>query len=239
VHPYRLAVFGVAALAPLRALYALLFPYHRPAIPTSLGRQRTHEPMTGEAVDAIYRADRWPSMRTFADSGRYGEIVEWIRRLAPEGPVLDVGAGDGLLWEAMTGLHAEYLGVDIAAETMARMQAKYGGPRCRFVTGDATTYVPERAYQIIVLNDMLYFLDEPVRHARRLAGYLAAGGTLIVAMNLGRHNLKILHGLHRAFEIVEESYVMSARGRSFVQLALRPPQDGAWRDSGPAGSPRA
>jgi 2-polyprenyl-3-methyl-5-hydroxy-6-metoxy-1,4-benzoquinol methylase len=210
----RLAALAIADSPPLRALYALLCgPY----------RRASEHQVSGESVDAIYRdGSRWSSMRTFSDAGRYGEIVEWIRRLAPEGPVLDIGAGDGLLAQAMSGLRVSYVGVDIAADTMARMEAEYGGPLRRFVIGDATTYVPEHAYPVIVLNDMLYYLDEPLRHARRLASYLAPGGTLIVAMFLGRTQLKILHELHRAFEVVEQSYVLSHRGRSFVQLAMHP-----------------
>jgi 2-polyprenyl-6-hydroxyphenyl methylase/3-demethylubiquinone-9 3-methyltransferase len=205
----RLTILAIADRAPLRAAFDLVVPYQRSGV-------------AAPEVDAIYASGGpWATMRTLSDAGRYGEIVEWIRRLAPHGPVLDIGAGDGLLAQAMAGLPIPYVGVDFAAATMARMQAEHGGPLRRFVVGDATSYVPERRYPVILLNDMLYFLEEPIRHAKRLAGYLEPGGALIVAMYLGRYQLKVLHGLHKAFHVEEQSYVVSARGRSFVQLIAR------------------
>ena len=40
--------------------------------------------------------------------------------LAPHGPILDIGAGDGLLIEALGSLDLEYLGVDFAPETVSK-----------------------------------------------------------------------------------------------------------------------
>ena len=211
----RLVALAIADSDPLLALHSLVSgPYRR-----GEGFR-----LTGEIVDAIHRdGRRWSRTRSLADSGRYGELVEWIRRLAPEGPVLDIGAGDGLLAQAMACLPNDYLGVDFAEETMARMQRELGGPLRRFVRGDATSYVPERRYPLIVLNDMLYYLEEPVRHAQRFASYLEPEGALLVAMFLGRNQLKILHGLHRAFVVIEQSLMVAHDGAAYVQLVLRAP----------------
>jgi 2-polyprenyl-6-hydroxyphenyl methylase/3-demethylubiquinone-9 3-methyltransferase len=161
-------------------------------------------------------------MRTFADAGRYGLLAEWVRRLAPEGPVLDIGAGDGLFLQALDSPDVEYLGVDFAPETVAAMQQKFGGPKRQFVVGDATTYVPSRRYPIILFNDMLYYLEDPVGHVRRLAAFLEPGGTIIVACYLSGVQLRLLDALVKAFDVVEQSYFRNSERRTFFQLALRP-----------------
>ena len=76
-----------------------------------------HHSETGAIADSHYSKGDWLTQRTFSDAGRYGVIVEWIRRLAPQGPVLDIGAGDGLLSDALSP-DVDYLGVDYAPATI-------------------------------------------------------------------------------------------------------------------------
>jgi SAM-dependent methyltransferase len=208
----ELALLAVADSALLRGMYVTL-----------RGAYKLHPRYAdnGSGVDEHYTRDEWFTMRTFADAGRYGLLAEWVRRLAPEGPVLDIGAGDGLFVQAL-GRDVEYLGVDFAAETVAAMQQKFGGPKRQFVVGDATTYVPSRRYPIILFNDMLYQLEDPVRHVQRLAAFLEPGGTIIVASYLAGVQLRLLDALLKAFDVEEQGYFRNSERRTFFQVALRP-----------------
>jgi SAM-dependent methyltransferase len=182
----------------------------------------------GSDVDEHYMKDEWFTMRTFADAGRYGLLAEWVRRLAPTGPVLDIGAGDGLFVQSL-GSDVEYLGVDFAAKTVETMQQRFGGPKRQFVVGDATTYVPSRCYPIILFNDMLYQLRDPVRHVQRLSAFLEPGGMIIVASYLAGVQVRLLDALLKSFDVEEQSYFRNGERRVFFQLALRPrvPQHGS------------
>jgi 2-polyprenyl-3-methyl-5-hydroxy-6-metoxy-1,4-benzoquinol methylase len=178
--------------------------------------------VSGATVDAHYKNGDWSSMRSFADAGRYGVLAEWIRLLAPQGPILDIGAGDGLLIEALGSLDLEYLGVDFARETVDAMQQQFGGVKRRFEFGEASTYVPSRRYPIILFNDMLYYMEEPVRHVKRLAAYLESDGIIIVASHLADAKIRLLDALLKEFDIVEKSYFVTGEHRTFVQLVLKP-----------------
>ncbi len=179
---------------------------------------------TGAAFDEYYQDVNtgWAVMNSFADAGRYGALAEWIRRLAPRGAVLDIGAGNGLLAEALASHDVDYLGVDIAAQTVAAVQARLGRPNRRFVVGDATSYVPEHHYPLIIFNDMLYYLEQPVYHVQRLCAFLEPGGTIIVAMYLHWPQIRLLHDLCSAFDVVEQTFIHNSAGRSFVHAALKP-----------------
>jgi len=136
--------------------------------------------------------------------------------------ILDIGAGDGLLIEALGSLDLEYLGVDFARETVDAMQQRFGGVKRRFELGEASTYVPSRRYPIILFNDMLYYMEEPVRHVKRLAAFLETDGTIIVASHLADAKIRLLDALLEVFDVVEQSYFITGEQRTFVQLALKP-----------------
>jgi 2-polyprenyl-3-methyl-5-hydroxy-6-metoxy-1,4-benzoquinol methylase len=209
----QLAILATADSAALRSLYVALRGAYR-LLPKYA--------VDGEAVDAHYKNGDWSSMRSFADAGRYGVLAEWIRRLAPQGPILDIGSGDGLLLEALARLDLEYLGVDFARETVDAMQQRFGGVKRRFELGEASTYVPSHRYPIILFNDMLYYMEEPVRHVKRLAAFLESDGTIIVASHLADAKIRLLDALLEEFDVVEQSYFITGEHRTFVQLALKP-----------------
>ena len=209
----QLAILATADSAALRSLYVALRGTYA-LLPKYA--------VNGEAVDTLYKKGDWSSMRSFADAGRYGVLAEWIRRLAPRGPILDIGAGDGLLIEALGGLDVEYLGVDFAQQTVDAMQQRFGGVKRRFELGEASAYVPSRRYPIILFNDMLYYMEEPVRHVKRLAAFLEPDGTIIVASHLADAKIRLLDALLEEFDVVERSYFITGEHRAFVQLALKP-----------------
>ncbi len=128
-------------MTPMRILKAMVAdsPALRGLLVTLRGPYKRSESHleTGATVDQRYGdgANDWSTMKSFSHAGRYGAMAEWIRRLAPQGPVLDIGAGNGLLAEALAGLEVDYLGVDFAAATIEAVGARPGGPKRLFSGG--------------------------------------------------------------------------------------------------------
>lgn len=214
ISPQRLLVLACASIPTLRRLLVKLKgPFRR------LPNRET----SGAQVDSRYEKNEWATMRTLADSGRYGVLAEWVRRLVPKGgAVLDIGAGDGLLCDSLGMTDVDYLGVDFAAETIARMEAARGRPQRRFVVGDMTTYEPAQLYDMVIFSDMLYYLEEPVRHTLRLSKWLKPDGYIVVAMFLRTQQVRLLDALFREFDVVEQSFYINGEGRDFVQVILKP-----------------
>lgn len=117
---------------------------------------------------------------------RYSVIVgylSWFGRTAPGGApsVLDVGCGDGLLRERLDpGQFSQYVGVDLSEAAIAKaVSRRY--ERSRFLVGDVMALELDRC-DVIVLNEVVYYVADVPAFFTRLRGLLAPGGVVIVSM---------------------------------------------------------
>ena len=124
-------------------------------------------------------ADGWARLRRPAELGRYGVIHGFVQHFAPNGSILDVGCADGILQERIS--YGRYTGIDFYEASIARASAK-ADERTRFVHADAASYVPDEAFDAIVWNECLYYLERPIDVITRYRQYLRRGGVMIVSM---------------------------------------------------------
>ena len=131
--------------------------------------------------DAIYASGEWDKLRGVAEIGRYAVITGYCAHLGARS-VLDVGCGEGLLAESLarSGI-GDYVGVDFSPVAIAKAEEK-GISGARFVVGDADTYRPERRFDVIVFNEVLYYLQHPQRTVARLAEWLEPEGRIVVSV---------------------------------------------------------
>ncbi|MET0343640.1 MAG: class I SAM-dependent methyltransferase [Polyangiales bacterium] len=122
----------------------------------------------------------WARLRSAAELGRYSVIRGWCQHFAPAGRILDVGCGEGILQEHLTG-YGDYTGIDLFPETLARAEAR-ANARTRFIEADAATFVPDQPYDLIVWNECLYYLPDPIGTIARYRDFLTPNGVIIVSM---------------------------------------------------------
>lgn len=145
-------------------------------------RAGTTYPPPGEAeLDAAYAGWYRPDGGRFAGPGERvlrrarATLAQRIDERAPAGPVLDVGAGDGVLLAALRARGREATGLE--------REARAGGIQA----GELTDFRErEGGWAAIVLWHVLEHLRAPAAAVDRACALLAPGGLLIVAVpNLG------------------------------------------------------
>lgn len=97
-------------------------------------------------------------------------LANRLRRVLPQGPVLDVGAGDGTLVEAFRRHGREAVGVD--------PYASGSNPNVRAVQFEEMT----GGWSAVIFWHSLEHLRRPVRALRHAADLVVPGGVLIVAV---------------------------------------------------------
>jgi SAM-dependent methyltransferase len=128
-----------------------------------------------QAYSALYHGHWWWQARQRL-------VLQWLRHLAPPGgfgPILDVGCGDGLLFDRL-----RELGRPEGVEADAALVTAGGRARGPIHVGpfDRASFVPDRRYGLILMLDVLEHLDHPraaLRYAREL---LAPGGRLLLTV---------------------------------------------------------
>lgn len=146
------------------------------------------------------RRDSWARLRGAGEQARYDEVRAITEAYAADGFVLDIGCSQGILQEGL--IYRRYLGVDRSAEAIRRAGVK-NDDRTRFVVGDGADYAPDEPPDSVVLNEMLYYLPDPVRSVQHYAGLLSEHGVVIVSVYAHAWaTRRLLRQLHARLQLV-------------------------------------
>ena len=183
-------------------------------------RKRSRAGADPTSSDAIYASGGWDKLHDKAEIGRYAVVGGYCANLAARS-VLDVGCGEGLLAESLvrTGIE-DYVGVDFSPVAIAMAQAK-GIPGARFIVGDADDCSLDRRFDIIVFNEVLYYLDRPQRAVSRLADWLEPEGHIIVSVFRDNHDW-VWRKIEPYCETVDTVTVAHASGLTWDLRLLSP-----------------
>lgn len=123
--------------------------------------------------------DSWNRLRNAGETARYAEVRAVAERYAADGFVLDIGCSQGILQEGLR--YRRYLGVDSFSSAIDVAAGKCDD-RTAFVCADGSSYQPDRSPDAVVLNEVLYYLPDPVATAAHYAALLSPDGALIVSI---------------------------------------------------------
>jgi trans-aconitate methyltransferase len=105
-----------------------------------------------------------------------------ILRRYDRGPMLDLGCGDGLLWDYYRPLSNSTLwGVDYAPSAVAKAASR-GIPNSAFECRDFQTWEPGLRFSVVVFNESVYYIDDIGAALRRAQSWLAPGGVVLLCM---------------------------------------------------------
>ncbi len=164
---------------------------------------------------------RYDSLES-GEEGRYAVVADHLRRLGRDGKasVLDVGCGPGILQSYLrVPGYARYLGVDFAPDNVAKARARTD-ERTDFEVADAAAYQPQASYDLIVFNEMLCFIDDPVACVRRYMQHLEPGGLVVISTTVDYATIKFIRTLRAHLPITDENIVVSRGGFGWVIQAL-------------------
>ncbi len=174
-----------------------------------------------ERWEREYQYGRWDYLRGLEELGHYSIIAGYCKYLRRGGAVLDLGCGEGLLLDALDiGAYSRYVGLDISATAIARAQSRQE-PTADFVVGDICAYTPADKFDVIVFNETLYYLPDPVACMRRYVPRLRDHGLFIVSMYLHPKD-PLWRKIGEQFAILDSSSVINKRGVEWHCQVLLP-----------------
>ena len=174
--------------------------------------------------EAQYAAGRWDFLGQLSELARFSVLAGYICHLKPGGAVLDCGCGQGILLRRLpSSSYARYVGIDVSASAIA-VAKQAQNERSAFLVTDCDLYSPVEKFVLMVFNEVLCCLRDPLGTVERYARSLNAGGLLLVSLCTAAHgSATILWRLKRAFTVVDEVRVIhTGRKVSWVCTALRP-----------------
>jgi SAM-dependent methyltransferase len=118
-------------------------------------------PRSSEQWNSEYQSGQWAYLAGPSELARYSVLVGYATHFKPGGSILDLGCGAGVFYQRMQPHgYARYVGVDIAASAIAGLQTT-GDVHSVFIAADAESYVPTGQFDLLLLNELLYYLRDP------------------------------------------------------------------------------
>ena len=179
---------------------------------------------SAQTWEAQYSAGRWDFLAELSELARFSVLAGYICHLKQGGTVLDTGCGQGVLLRRLpTSCYSRYVGIDVSGSAISVAQ-QHGNERSTFLAADCEEYSPAEHFDVIVFNEVLCCLRDPLRTVERYARSLNPGGLLLVSLcTAARGSAAISRGLKRAYATVDEVRVVhSGRKVSWICTALRP-----------------
>ena len=153
------------------------------------------------------RKDSWQRLRGGHEAARYEAVRRVTERYAGDGFVLDIGCSQGILQEGLR--YGRYLGVDNCEQsiTLAR-------PKCdqwtQFVCADGSTFVANQSPDAVVMNEVIYYLPDPIAAVEHHSQHLAPGGVVIISIYARTwSSRRLLRAIAARLELLESNLIRS------------------------------
>jgi 2-polyprenyl-3-methyl-5-hydroxy-6-metoxy-1,4-benzoquinol methylase len=174
--------------------------------------------------EAQYAAGKWDFLAELSELSRFSILAGYICHLKPGAAVLDIGCGQGVLLSRLPrDSYSRYVGVDLSASAIALAQRQQN-ERSAFHAASCEDYAPRGRFDVLVFNEVLCCLRDPLATVGRYAQSLNPEGLILVSLcTAARGSATILWRLKRAYATVDEVRLAhSGRKVAWVCTALRP-----------------
>jgi 2-polyprenyl-3-methyl-5-hydroxy-6-metoxy-1,4-benzoquinol methylase len=162
--------------------------------------------------DAQWQHGHWNHLVSEDELPRYAVIAGYIKAISPPPAVLDVGCGDGRLLAVLGGDSVcRYHGIDISGEAVVRGRARYGD-HVTFEAADLTAWTSGSRFDVVVMNEVLYYIDDPLMTVERYQSLLERRGMMIISMFRHGNTRPIWRRLRRRFPLMDAAEVKNRLG---------------------------
>ena len=140
-------------------------------------------------------------------------------RYARDGFVLDIGCSQGILQEGLR--YGRYLGVDNCEQSI-RLAERKCNRRTQFVCADGSSFVADQPPNAVVMNEVLYYLPDPIGAVEHHARRLAPGGVVIISIYARTwSSRRLMRAIGARLEMLESNVIRSGH-LAWAVAAYRP-----------------
>ncbi|GAA4446378.1 hypothetical protein GCM10023189_01440 [Nibrella saemangeumensis] len=173
-------------------------------------------------LDHQYKHGGWAWLGRLDELAHHQILAGYFNYLKKEGSILDLGCGEGVLNDSIQkSNYSRYVGVDLSSEAARIGNEKRGDEKTRFYQGNMDTYVPEGKFDVICINEALYFSSNPNKLLNRLQAHLEPDGFFMISL-LSPKGDTIWSDLYQQYEFLDENKVTNIRNVTWTCRILKP-----------------
>jgi 2-polyprenyl-3-methyl-5-hydroxy-6-metoxy-1,4-benzoquinol methylase len=164
--------------------------------------------------------ERWADPKFYGEYqldelAHYSVLAGYVRKLKLGRAVLDVGCGDGVFRTHLPpDVFSRYIGIDFP-EAITRANARADG-RTSFAPSDMRSYTTAERFGVIIFNESLYYVEDPIGELRRYAGFLEKDGVFLVSMHRKAKSERIWTDIAGAFVMIDRVTIANRAGVEWI-----------------------
>ena len=164
-----------------------------------------------------YAIGKWDFM--IDEEDRYKTIIKFIKESKIDKPrILDLGCGYGALNKYMDKNDYSYcLGVDLS-DTAINKAKKKNYPNSEFIVADIHKFVPNDTFDIIIFNEVLYYLDNQMEIVARFSNYSNNEGFFIFSFYGIRNDL--ITDIGKNYKLIESELVATKKNDASWAISI-------------------
>jgi len=177
--------------------------------------------ITNSEWDSMYKQGSWDRIAQIDELARYSIIVGYIIFMKEDCKILDLGCGEGLLKSRLCNSYNRYIGIDVSPAAI-RMSKQYEDNKSEFRVGAIETFNSDDRFNIIVFNECLYYLNNPINVINAYKKNLEPGGAFIISMHSIDNTGKLWKMIDDSFDILDSVSVTNTKGTSWIIKVIKP-----------------
>jgi len=201
----------------------------RPWIGELFMRKR-HKPIAVASVDKWdreYREGVYDRLASSHQRHHHRLLAAMIADRWPNPRVLEIGAGEGVLFEAFRGhAPARYVGVDFSAPAvekgLERLSAERAAGQVDLLLGDGRAFRSDETFDVVVFSECIEHLGEVEDLIAHYAPNLKPDGGVGLTMWLAVKPLRLWHRLKRLGTVLDEAAINTPWGGGWLVAVVRP-----------------
>lgn len=177
--------------------------------------------LSGSDWEIQYKSGRWRYLNQLQELAHYSVIIGYIKYFQHNGAILDVGCGEGVLFDLMCPCtYSRYVGIDIS-QTALDHASKKGNEKSLFVRSPLEEYSPDEKFDAIVFNEVLYYFKRPAKVLEHYRDFLNADGVFIVSMYRAQRNDRLWKTWESIYPPLDETKLANGYKTSWICKVYR------------------
>jgi 2-polyprenyl-3-methyl-5-hydroxy-6-metoxy-1,4-benzoquinol methylase len=160
-----------------------------------------------------YEEGHWDRIRRIDELAHYSIIVGYVEFLNSGGSILDVGCGEGILYERLcASRYSKYLGIDLSEVAVRKATlVKNNDEKTNFLATRIEDFRTDETFDVIIFNECLYYMEEPIKTLQQYESFLSCNGFFIISMCDGIESSKIWNILEKYYHIIDTVIVINSK----------------------------
>jgi len=173
--------------------------------------------------NAQFNEGFWDYLFSKEEEAHYLQIIDFKTLYKPDGKILDVGCGQGVLFYYLEERLevVDYVGVDISFEAVKKADKKFRGSK--FMVLDFEKKKLDRKFDVIIFNETLYYFNNPLKKLdMAIKNNMNAEGIVIVSMCDFTGHDKIWDRIEGKYQLIDTKSIVNVKGQKWKVAVIRP-----------------